>query len=173
MRTPRHLTEDSPSVFSFRVNSELYKEFEASHWNACLKLLLRPFEELDEVQRPAALVFNYYGRVMNGGHSSHFDGPDASRSDEILSALKLLGAKKHARILAEVIFIKRDAEQADEDMIEEQRDYAAETIEDLDVQFGRLKPEIPDYLAKYFKAHPKNFPKRWLTRSTHRRENRH
>jgi len=140
------------------VSSELYKQFEVDHWNACLKLLLRPLEELDEVQRPASLVFNYYGRVMNGGHSSHFDGPDASRSEEILAALKLLGARQHTRILAEALFLKRKAE-ANENMIEEERDYAAESIEDLDMQFGRLKPEIPDFLAQYFKSHPEHFPK--------------
>jgi hypothetical protein len=158
-RSPAPLTEDLPGVFSFRVSSELYNGFEIDHWNKCLTLLIRPLEELDEVQRPAALVFNYYGRVMNGGHSLHFDGPDASRSEEILAALKLLGANQHARILAEARFLKREADEADEDMIEGERDYASGSIADLDMQYGRLKPEIPDFLAQYFKAHPEHFPK--------------
>ena len=141
------------------MTSESYKRFEAERWNACLKFLCRPLDDLDAIQRPAALVLNYYGRVMNGGHSSHFDGPEAALNEELLEALRLMGAKQHARILAEAIFLKRDAKRVDEEEIEEERAYASETIEDLDMQFGRLKPDIPEFLARYFDAHPESFPK--------------
>ena len=122
-------------------------------WNACLKVLGRPIEILDAVQRPAARVFEYYGRVMNGGHSLYFDVHGDSRDEELLRALRELGADPHARILAEVFFLRREAKR---NMGEE--DYAAESIEELDLQFGRLKPDIPELLARYFKAHPESFP---------------
>jgi hypothetical protein len=136
-----------------RVNSECFKSFAPDHWNACLQLLLRPIETLDPIQRPAARVFEYYGRVMNGGHSLHLDVHGDSRDEELLRALKQLGASQHARILEEVFFLCREAKRSSAD-----EDYAHESIADLDMQFYGLKPDIPELLARYFKAHPNSFP---------------
>jgi hypothetical protein len=135
------------------VSTECYKSFEASHWNACLKILSHPLDSLDAVQRPAARVFEYYGRVMNGGHSLHFDVHGDSRDEELLQALKSLGAERHARILAEAFFLRGEAKRR-----RGEEDYASESIEQLDMQFGRLSPDIPELLARYFKAHPQCFP---------------
>ena len=134
------------------VNSECYKSFDPDHWNACLKVLCRPFDTLDSVQRPAALVLDYYGRVMNGGHSLHFDVRGDTRDEELLRALKELGAFGHARILAEAFFLRREARRS-----RGGDDYVSDSIEELDLQFGRLKPDIPELLARYFKAHPESF----------------
>jgi hypothetical protein len=78
-----------------------------------------------------------------------------SGSAGILAAI----ASDPSRILAEAIFLRWDAERSDEEEIEEERAYASETIEDLDMQFGRLKPDIPQFLARYFAAHPESFPR--------------
>jgi len=98
-------------------------------------------------------VFEYYGRVMNGGHSLHFDVHGDSRDEELVRALKALGADGHARILAEAFFLRREAKRRSGE-----EDYASESIEQLDIQFGRLSPDIPELLARYFKAHPGSFP---------------
>jgi hypothetical protein len=135
------------------VNAECYKSFEADHWNACLKILSRSLDSLDSVQRPAARVFEYYGRVMNGGHSLHFDVHGDSRDEELLQALKSLGADRHARILAQAFFLRGEAKRR-----RSEEDHASESIEQLDMQFGRLSPDIPELLARYFKAHPESFP---------------
>ena len=127
------------------VNSERCKSIGPDQWNACLEVLARPIDTLDAVQRPAAHVFEYYGRVVNGGHSLHFDVHGDSRDEE-------LGAHPHARILAEAFFLRREAKRNDEE------DYTSESIEELDLQFGRLTPDIPELLARYFKAHPESFP---------------
>jgi hypothetical protein len=124
-----------------------------NHWNACLDILNRPIDALDSVQRPAARVFEYYGRVMNGGHSLHFDVHGDARDEELLRALKELGAVGHARILAEAFFLRREAKRRTNE-----EDYVSETIEQLDMQFGRLRPDIPELFARYFKAHPDSFP---------------
>jgi hypothetical protein len=124
-----------------------------NHWNACLKILSRPLDSLDAMQRPAARVFEYYGRVMNGGHSLHFDVHGDSRDEELLEALKALGAAGHARILSEAFFLRREAKRR-----RSEEDYASEAIEQLDMQFGRLSPDIPELLARYFKGHPESFP---------------
>jgi len=126
--------------------------FDPSHWNACLKVLNGPLDSLNSVQRPAARVFEYYGRVMNGGHSLHFDVHGYSCDEELISALKTLGADGHARILAEAFFLRSEAQH---DRGEE--DYVSESIEQLDMRFGRLTPDIPELLARYFKAHPGSF----------------
>jgi len=124
-----------------------------THWNACLDVLSRPLDSLDSVQRPAARVFEYYGRVMNGGHPLHFDVHGDSRDDELLGALKALGAEGHARILTEAFFLRREAKRR-----RSKEDYVSDSIEQLDMQFGRLSPDIPELLARYFKAHPESFP---------------
>ena len=124
-----------------------------NHWNAGLDILSRPLDSLDSVQRPAARVFEYYGRVMNGGHSLHFDVHGDSRDEELVRGLKALGADGHARILAEAFFFRREAKRRSGE-----EDYASESIEQLDIQFGRLSPDIPELLARYFKAHPESFP---------------
>jgi len=135
------------------VDSESYKSFDPDRWNACLEVLGRPIDALDSIQRPAARVFEYYGRVMNGGHSLHFDVHGDSRDEELLRALKELGADGHARILGEAFFLRREAK-----CLRSEQDYASESIEDLDLQFGRLKPDIPELLARYFRSHPESFP---------------
>ena len=82
----------------------------------------------------------------------HFDVHGDSRDEELLRALRELGADRHARILAEAFFLRREAKRNDEE------DYTSESIEELDLQFGRLTPDIPELLARYFKAHPESFP---------------
>ena len=129
------------------------KRIGTHHWNACLSILSRPLDLMDSVQRPAARVFEYYGRVMNGGHSLHLAVHGDSRDEELLRALKELGAGRYARILAEAFFLRREAT-----LRSNEEDYAAESIEQLDKEFGRLSPDIPELLARYFKAPPESFP---------------
>ena len=90
---------------------------------------------------------------MNGGHASYFDANGDSRDPELLQALKDIGAGRHARILAECYFLRREAKRS-----RREEDYVAETMQDLDVQFGRIKPDIPELLARYFTSHPESFP---------------
>lgn len=83
----------------------------------------------------------------------HFDVHGDSRDEELLRALKALGADAHARILAEAFFLRREAKRSSSE-----DDYVSESIEQLDMQFGRLSPDIPELLARYFTAHPESFP---------------
>lgn len=146
--SPRAEVQGHPSVTCSHEAPDL-----PDHWNACLEVIGRPVETLDAIQRPAAVVFEYYGRIMNGGHSSYFDARGDSRDEELLRALKTVGAFAHARILAEAFFLEGEAKHRVDEV-----DYVSESIEDLDLQFGRLQPQIPELLARYFKAHPKSFP---------------
>lgn len=135
------------------MNSNRDQSLPPDRWNACLAVICSPVATLDAIQRPAALVFEYYGRVMNGGHSSHFDARGDAPDPSLLQALRNIGAARHARILAECYFLRREARRS-----RGEEDYAAETIEDLDSQFGRLKPDIPELLDKYFASHLESFP---------------
>jgi hypothetical protein len=124
------------------VSTESYTSFDPARWNACIKLLCRPLDGLDGVQRPAALVFHYDGRVQNGGHSSHWDSPDTD-DDELLQALRGIGAHEQARIFAEARILKRRN--------------ASEETEELDSRYYRLRPSIQEVLARYFDAHRESF----------------
>lgn len=136
-----------------RLTTRVKTQLDPNYWNACLDALSRPLDSLDAVQRPAARVFEYYGRVMNGGHSLHFNAHGDSRDEELLCALKTLGADAHARILAEAFFLRREAKHS-----RSEDNYVSESIEQLDMQFGRLSPDIPELLARYFQAHSESFP---------------
>ena len=83
----------------------------------------------------------------------HFDVHGDSRDEELLRALTALGADSHARILAEAFFLRREAKRSTSE-----EDFVSESIEQLDMKFGRLSPDIPELLARYFNAHPENFP---------------
>jgi hypothetical protein len=100
---------------------------------------------------------------MNGGHSSHFDGPESSRDDDLLGALRVMGAVEHAKILAEALFLKGEAKQAEAEGEEENsfnlHEHSWELIEELDCRFYQLKPDLTEFLQKHFDAHPESFPK--------------
>src|SRR5437867_2517129 len=91
-----------------QMSVRVFRPLDAQHWNACIALLSRPLEELNPVQRPAALAFHYYGRVMNGGHSLHFDYREDHLDRELLDALYIIGAHEYAAIFAEVL--RRESE---------------------------------------------------------------
>ena len=129
--------------------------FPAERWNACLDLLGRPLEDLDAVQRPAALAFHYYGRVMNGGHSLHFDYGEDELDGELLDALKTIGACEHAKIFAEVLRRRREIHPT----TAEEEDAEAEFVErHLDAKFDMVRPDMCEILEAYFEAHPESFP---------------
>ena len=83
----------------------------------------------------------------------HFDVHGDSRDEELLRALKELGADRHARVLTEAFFLRREAKRG-----RDEENYTSESVEELDLLFGRLKPDIPELLARYFRAHPESFP---------------
>jgi hypothetical protein len=127
-----------------QMSTGSYASFDPARWNECIKLLCRPLDGLDSIQRPAALVFHYDGRVRNGGQESHWDSPDAD-DDELLQALGSIGAYEQARVLAEARILKHRN--------------AGEEIEELDRRYYRLRPDVPELLARYFDAHRESFPK--------------
>jgi hypothetical protein len=128
--------------------------FDAKRWNACVDLLCQPLETLDAVQRLAALAFHYDGDVRNGGHSSHFDTPNATYDDELIQALRNMGAREQARILAEARLLNREASKAKEG----EQESIWEVISDLDQKFYRIRPSIEEILVQYFDANKTHFP---------------
>src|SRR5688572_22227180 len=124
---------------------------DADHWNDCIDRLTEPLGSLNPIQRVAALVFTYHGRVMNGGHTLHFDARLTQNDAELIAALKAIGALKNAALLAEANILRRQADDTEEDASE--RAFASEMIEtDIDPRFYRLEAELNAQLEKYFRA---------------------
>ena len=92
------------------MSKEACSKIDPARWNRCIEMLCQPLESLNAVQRPAALVFHYDGRVRNGGHSSHFDSDQAAYGDELIEILRNMGAREQARILNEARLLKREAD---------------------------------------------------------------
>jgi hypothetical protein len=69
-------------------------------WNAFVNLIaLEPLDELDEIQRPAALVFSYESEVQNGGHLQYFENCGSDLLQKTIDALSKLGARKQRHLL--------------------------------------------------------------------------
>jgi hypothetical protein len=130
---------------------------EPEHWNASIDIMTEPIESLSPVRRVAALVFQYHGRVMNGGDTLHFDAR-ANKSDaELIAALKTIGAANNAAIVAEANFLRRQADDEEED--ESEREFAIEMIEaDIDPRFGKIERKLMISLENYLESHPVEFP---------------
>ena len=136
------------------MSAEASDKIEPERWNTCLNLLCRPLHDLDAVQRPAALVFHYDGRVQNGGHSSHFDSEDSAHDDDLIHALRAMGAHGQARVLTEARLLNREANETEED----EREPLWKMIGELDRQYHKARPTIEEVLVKYFHEHRDHFP---------------
>jgi hypothetical protein len=131
---------------------------EAEHWNACVDIMGKPMESMSPKQRIAALIFQYHGRVMNGGHTLHFDVNVGVPDADLIAALKAIGALNNAALLAEANFLRRQADDDEEE--ESEREFAEEMIErDIDCRFYRLENELNALLEKYLVENPSDFPK--------------
>ncbi|MFC5861044.1 DMP19 family protein [Acidicapsa dinghuensis] len=68
-------------------------------WNSFIDVIARNYSEIEDNQRSAHLVFLYDVEVQNGGHMQYFENHRATRLNETMQALMLLGANCQATIL--------------------------------------------------------------------------
>lgn len=126
----------------------------SEQWNRSLNLLSRSLQELDPIQRTAALVFHYDGRIQNGGHSLYFDFPDSEDNQELIRALREVGALEQSRLLREACVLQKMESEADQDEVES----IWATLAELDRNYHALRPDISELLVRYFTEHPSSFP---------------
>jgi len=139
-----------------KVSRAAYKTFDGERWNAYNELLaMSNIDELSPVQRMAYLAYWYCSEVENGGHDQYFGNQSHFNQEEVIAALREIGAEAQADILAQACVIERSitagdyVETADEDSFPLRR---------LDLAFANCpKPIIPDLLATYLDNHEAEF----------------
>lgn len=69
-------------------------------WNAFVRIALKPYEDLNEVQRIAHLTLWYESEIYNGGHLQYFENHGTVRVDQVQAALRAIGGHCQAKVLA-------------------------------------------------------------------------
>ncbi len=130
-------------------------------WNAYIDLLATAdYQELNDIQRPAHLVFWYESEVQNGGHLQYFENQGTERLAETIGALKALDAAEQAKILdaAAQQYLSTHKDQDDDGDI---ADFVSEALKggfsDFDKRFQDCAITLQKHLADYLEAHKTEF----------------
>jgi hypothetical protein len=128
-------------------------------WNAFIDLLATSdYQELNDIQQPAHLVFWYESEVQNGGHLQYFENQGTERLTETIAALKSLGALEQAEILAGAAsqYVSTHQEQSDDIA-----DFVSEALKggfsDFDKRFQNCATTLQKHLADYLEGHKAEF----------------
>ncbi len=85
-----------------KVNRRDYAEASYLAWNAFIDLIaVEDYEDLNEVQQIAHLIFWYDSEVNNGGHFQYFVNQSGKRAKETLQALSKMNMTCQHKILEE------------------------------------------------------------------------
>jgi len=143
-----------------RVTGEDLQRDPYAVWNAYVKLIgySGQYEELNDIQLAAHLVFRYESEVQNGGHLQFFENESAELVERILAALNVVGADSYVPILSEAINRWRSRER---EKLESVEDYVAEALDgefsDLDHSFYNAQPPLIKVLERYLNQQQDEF----------------
>jgi hypothetical protein len=128
-------------------------------WNEYVALLGGSvYRDLTPTQRPAHLVFWYENEVQTGGHLQYFENHGVERVDEVVSALRLLGADCQAEVLTRAVKQYFSRPRTKIKSIEEFVGAGlAGEYNSLDHAFYACQPELPGLLEAYLKNHQAEF----------------
>jgi hypothetical protein len=130
-------------------------------WNAFVGIILSPYDELDPVQRIGHHALWYESELNNGGHLQYFENHGTARIQEVIDALKHIGADCQADVLARAAQRRHSKPRKRIGTVEEYVSTAlAGEYDDLDSEFYACKPEICNLLERYLKAHESSFVER-------------
>ncbi|MBQ7874382.1 MAG: DUF4375 domain-containing protein [Oscillospiraceae bacterium] len=106
---------------------------EAKIWNDFVsRAAENDVDDLSGFEKTAALVFWYDAEVNNGGHSAYFDCFENVDPEELISALKEIGAGEYADIFSLALLSGEDD------------DYS-----EADERFGEKESSLAELLMKY------------------------
>jgi hypothetical protein len=112
------------------------------------------YEELNEKQRVAYLSSIYDGEVNNGGHYQYFENQGVEHTQETISALKIIGARKQSKILEKAYSQYTSQEMRHpktvEDFVVEER---KGEFSKFDAAFYDVETEIHELVEKYLEKY--------------------
>lgn len=128
-------------------------------WNGLVSVCFRELSELNPIQRVPGLVLQYHGEVMNGGHFQYFLNKADWNHDEVMSALRSMGAEKAADIFTEAIHQFQSDQRAPISSVTE---YVAGEQESgmlgIDMRwYSEAEAQLTEALTQYLNAHEAEF----------------
>jgi hypothetical protein len=142
-----------------RIRRERLRDDPHAVWNEFVALLAdSEYDELNEVQRDAYLVFCYESEVQNGGHLQFFENAGAGRVPELAGALRRLGADCQANLLG--LAVDRWLEKARPRIrsVEEYVEIAGQAeFDSFDRTFHECRLTLTDVLEDYLRRHQTEF----------------
>jgi hypothetical protein len=135
-------------------------------WNTFLDMVvMHDIQELSDVQSIAKCVWAYDSEVQNGGHFQYFENAYNVYKNKAeayvaatLEALKILGAKKHEKILtgASTQYFKQRSKHPStvKEYIELEDDSKVAKYDD---KYYDCSPDLNSYLEKFLHSHQNEF----------------
>lgn len=128
-------------------------------WNAFIDLLaMSNYEDLEDSQRPAHLIFWYESEVQNGGHLQYFLNRGTGHVPETIGSLRAFGALEQARVLERAASLWNAKLRLHPSDIEDYIDEALEfEFEDLDKGFGDCPVDLTTVLERHLSGNESAF----------------
>ncbi|HWB09873.1 MAG TPA: DUF4375 domain-containing protein [Pirellulales bacterium] len=146
-----------------QVRAQLIDEQPHVLWNEFIHILaMSPTEQLTMVQRVAQDAFWYESEIQNGGHLQYFENQGANRVEDVVSALRKMGARGQAAILTQAF--ARYKEEEPRHKIRTVEDFCDVSLDqayfDLDQAFAACTPGMTALLQQYLINHEAEFIER-------------
>jgi hypothetical protein len=128
-------------------------------WNEYVSLLATSnYRDLTEAQRAAHLVFWYDSEVQNGGHLQYFENRGIGQSNEVIAALRRLGAKCHADVFARAVALFAARHRPRIETVEVYVETALECeFDGLDYLFHECQPPLVKVLEAFLERNQAEF----------------
>ncbi|MGA0601339.1 DMP19 family protein [Caulobacter sp. KR2-114] len=123
-------------------------------------IALRPTQTLSPAQRTFKIVWELEAEVNNGGFDQYFFNSSGRDAPRAVAALRTIGARKCAQIVAEAVhrFGRPDLDWADVIKRREALNtFEDDTFDDLDARFLAYPDPLSALLYKFVAAHPADF----------------
>ena len=145
------------------INRNLVQQDQYLVWNSYVEILaMSNYDDLDQIQKPAHLIFWYESEVQNGGHFQYFENNYEKnyRIPETIISLNLLGAISQSKTLESAFKQFKSKERKKIETVEEFCENAQEVeFEIFDKEFYEAEPNLIEILEKYLKENMASFIK--------------
>jgi len=131
-------------------------------WNIFIDIVAcGDMSDMSDIQKKAALCFWYDSELQNGGHLQYFENTSVNGVtdyQEVVAALKQLGAIQQAEILSKAISVRDTEKRGFIKTVNEFADRAREGLYDsLDKEYYDCSPDIVSLLQNMLEKHQSEF----------------
>jgi hypothetical protein len=141
-----------------KLSKAAVKKEDFQIWNAFIDLLsIESEDDLTDRQKIAQRAFRYDAEVQNGGHFQYFENQDRKNYDDVIQAMKAIGAVKHAKILdfASRLYLSKKGNVVKK-LFGFMKTVERE-LDALDHKYVEIDPDVNYYLREYLNKYQDEF----------------